>query len=258
MYIIYQYIKRKAMMNLQDLYLEVGEQLERLAEREGSEKRAAWFKQQHKGSQLNYYGISTPLVRQLIRRYKERFQQLCLTERFELAIMLYKSCFFEQATVGNSLLQLSKEDMTPDTFDSLDDVVSYFSNWASVDELCLHVMQPLLLKYREETLHLLKRWNHSENMWKRRASVVTFVWKIGSRGEFTDEVLDLCENLIWDREDLVLKGVGWALRDNMHGAKERVIEYVKSLRRKGVLSKVTLYAIEDLKDKERRCLENKT
>ena len=38
----------------------------------------------------------------------------------------------------------------------------------------------------------------------------------------------------------------------MQGAKNRVIEYVKFLRRRGVSSKVTLYAIENLKGKERK------
>jgi len=98
------------------------------------------------------------------------------------------------------------ENINPDVFDSLDKVVSHFNNWASVDRLCLHVMQPLLLKYREESLRLLRKWNRSENMWKRRASVVAFVWKIGSSGEFTDEALDLCESLIWDKEDFGFKG----------------------------------------------------
>lgn len=115
-------------------------------------------------------------------------------------------------------------------------------------------MQPLLLKYREETLKLLRGWNHSENVWKRRASVVTFVWKIGSSGEFTDEVLEFCENLIWDKEDLVLKGVGWALRDSMNRDRNRVSEYVKSLRRRGVSSKVTLYATENLKGEARKAI----
>ena len=239
-------------MKLQNLHLEIVKQLEKLAESEASKERIAWFKQQHKGSELRCYGIRTPQVRKLIRKYRARFQQLGLQEKFDSATMLYKSGFFEQATVGNTLLELSNENITPDVFDSLDKVVSHFNNWASVDRLCLHVMQPLLLKYPEETLRLLKKWNRSENMWKRRASVVTFVWKIGSSGEFTDEALDSCENLIWDKEDLVLKGVGWALRDNMRGAKKRIIEYVKTLRRRGVSSKVTLYAIEDLKDKERR------
>ena len=60
------------------------------------------------------------------------------------------------------------------------------------------------------------------------------------------------ENLIWDSEDLVLKGVGWALRDSIQGAKQRIIEYVKSLRSRGVSSKVTIYAIENLEGEERK------
>jgi len=238
-------------MNLRSLHSEIVEQLEKLAESEGSEEIAAWYKQQHKGSELKYYGIKTPQIRKLIGEYSERFRQLDLRERFDLAKMFYKSRFFEQSTVGDALLEFGDVSITPDAFDSLDEVVGYFSNWASVDRLCLHVMQPLL-KHREETLRLLQKWNRSENTWKRRASVVAFVWKIGSSGEFTDEALDLCENLIWDEEELVLKGVGWALRDNMQGAKNRVIEYVKFLRRRGVSSKVTLYAIENLKGKERK------
>ena len=241
-------------MKLQDLHGKVVEQLEKLAEKEASKERIAWFRQQHKGSELRFYGIKTPQVRKLIRKYSERFRQLDLQEKFRLATMFYKSGFFEQAIVGDTLLGLDKENITPDAFDSLDKVVSYFHNWASVDQLCLHVMQLLLLKYPEETLRLLKKWNHSENTWKRRASVVSFVWKIGSSGEFTEVVLEFCENLIWDKEDLVLKGVGWALRDSMNGDKNRIVEYVKSLRHRGVSSKVTLYAIENLKGKERKAV----
>lgn len=239
-------------MQIQDVYSEIVLQLEKLCETEASTSRLEWFKLQHKEPELKSYGVNTPAVRKLIKRNMSSFKELSLNEKFELAKILYDSNIFEQATVGNALLELSAENITPDVFDSLDKVVSHFNNWASVDRLCLQVIQPLLLKYREETLRLLKKWNRSENMWKRRASVVAFVWKIGSSGEFADEVLGLCENLIWDREDLVLKGVGWALRDSMNGAKKRVIEYVKSLRRRGVSSKVTLYAIENLKDKERK------
>ena len=64
--------------------------------------------------------------------------------------------------------------------------------------------------------------------------------------------LELCNNLLWDNEDLVRKGVGWALKDNMRFDKKRVVEYVKDLRRKGVSSTITLYAIRDLKGEERR------
>jgi 3-methyladenine DNA glycosylase AlkD len=77
------------------------------------------------------------------------------------------------------------------------------------------------------------------------------VRRIGACGEFTDEALEFCDNLIWDEEEIVQKGVGWALKDSLSGAKERVLDYIKELRRKGIPSTITLYAIRDLKGKER-------
>jgi 3-methyladenine DNA glycosylase AlkD len=81
--------------------------------------------------------------------------------------------------------------------------------------------------------------------------VVAFVRKIGESGEFTEEALRLCENLVGDPEDLVRKGVGWALKDVMRGDRERVLAYVKDLRRRGVSATITLYAIRDLRGAER-------
>jgi 3-methyladenine DNA glycosylase AlkD len=64
--------------------------------------------------------------------------------------------------------------------------------------------------------------------------------------------LKLCDRLVWDGEDYVRKGVGWALKDVMRGDKKKVLAYVKGLRRKGVSAVITLYAIRDLKGKERK------
>ncbi len=231
------------------LYATVVNDLEILAETKASEKRRTWFKQQHKGS-IKCYGIKTPDIRRLIKTYTHEFNQLNLKEKFELAKMFYTSNWFEQATIGDAIVEYAVKTITPAHFDLLDEVVDYFNNWASVDWLCLHGLQSLLLQYPEETILLLRKWN-SESVWKKRASVVAFVWKIGASGEFTDVILQLCDNLIWDKEDIVKKGVGWALRDALSGDKEKVIEYVKSLRQKGVSSVITLYALKDVKGKER-------
>jgi len=237
---------------IHSFYLEIAGQLEKLAENKASKARLDWFKQQHKNSTNKAYGIKAASVRKLIKNHTHQFKQLDLNDKLDLAKEFYKSRFFEQTIVGDALVEFSAESMAPANFALLDDVVSFFSNWPSVDWLCLHVMQPLLLQYKEATLELLRKWNRSENMWKRRASVVTFVRKIGSSGKFTETVLEFCDNLVWDEEDLVRKGVGWALKDSIASDKKRILEYIKSLRRKGVSSKITLYAIQDLKGKERR------
>lgn len=76
--------------------------------------------------------------------------------------------------------------------------------------------------------------------------------KIGKSGKYTDECLELAENLIDDPEDLVQKAVGWALKDTMRGDKEPVLAYIKDLRIRGKPAVITLYAIRDLKGKERK------
>jgi 3-methyladenine DNA glycosylase AlkD len=77
---------------------------------------------------------------------------------------------------------------------------------------------------------------------------------VGELGEFTEETLRLRENLIWDEEDIVRKGVGWALKDNLRSAPMRVLPYIKELRQREVSSTITLYAIRDLKGAERQAV----
>ena len=95
------------------------------------------------------------------------------------------------------------------------------------------------------------KWNLSENIWKRRASIVSFTKRLAIEKQFIDEIFHLCNNLIWDEEELIKKAVGWVLRDNMHKAKKRIIEYVKNLRKEGVSAKIILDAIQNLSSEER-------
>ena len=109
-------------MEIQDVYLEIVLQLEKMCETEASISRLEWFKLQHKELGLKSYGIRTPAVRKLLKSYMNRFQQLSLKDRFELAKMFYESNFIEQATVGDTLLELCGESMTPNHFDLLDEL----------------------------------------------------------------------------------------------------------------------------------------
>lgn len=143
-------------------------------------------------------------------------------------------------------------ELKPQKFEILNEISGYLTDWGPTDSFSLHIMQPLLRKYPSEVKKLLKKWNNSNHMWKKRSSVVTFTRKIGAEGEYVDFLLELCDNLIWEKEDLVRKAVGWALKDNMIGRnKEKVLNYVKDLRKKGVSSTITLYAIRNLKGRER-------
>jgi len=198
------------------------------------------------------YGLKTAVWRDTMRPFRPRIVALSHDERLDLAEALLGERIGELGHSGIYVLALSVRELGPPHFDRLDDIAGDLIGWSHVDGFCGGVLQPLLLAHREATLALLADWNTSSNRWKRRASVVAFTRKIGESGRFTDEALLECENLIWDEEDLVQKGVGWALKDVMRGDREQVIAYVKELRRRGVSSTITLYAIRDLRGDERR------
>jgi len=59
-------------------------------------------------------------------------------------------------------------------------------------------------------------WTHSENRWWRRAALVCTVFlnrkTLGGKGD-TPRTLAVCKVLVCDRDDMVVKGLSWALRD---------------------------------------------
>ena len=148
-------------------------------------------------------------------------------------------------------MELSINEINPKHLGLIDKYLNYFNNWGTTDWFCFRVIQPLLNKYPKDTLELIMRWNLSENLWKRRASIVSFTRKIVLKGNFIDQIFQLCNNLIWDEEDLIKKAVGWVLRDNMYQAKERIVAYIKTLRKEGVSAKIISSAIQNLSSDER-------
>ena len=217
-------------------------------------KSAKKDKKYHKYEGHRSFGIKAPILDKLLKKHKIEVNGLSCKEAFTLARMLYTNKIEETTLAGNFVLQSRINCIDKEQLSFLDKILDYFTSWSQTDDLCVDVLQTILLKFPSETLLMLKKWNHSKNMWKRRASVVVFVRKVGESGKFTKEALELCENLIWDKEDLVQKGVGWCLKDIMRANRRDVYDYIKTLRKRGVSSTIILYAIRDLKGAERKII----
>lgn len=200
----------------------------------------------HKDDQYVCYGLKTFDFHKMMKEYRSRFLEFPLEERLGLAVKLLETRIGELGHAGIYVLSISSEQLNPTHFPILDAAADNFTSWSHVDVLCTKVTPTILFNYPEQMLEFLDKWNHSPNRFKRRASVVTFIQKVAKSGKFLDDALRLCENLVWDSEDIVRKGVGWTLKVNMDYAYDRVFEYVKDLRKRGVSSTITLYAIEKL------------
>lgn len=206
----------------------------------------------HKHDEYLSYGLGASAFREILKPFRPRFLKLSLQERLELAAKFLREHVGELGHVGLHIVALSVKDLTPKHYSYLGDLCNDFRSWSHADHISLEILQPLLRKHPEKTLALCDEWSRSPNRFMRRACVVVFTRKIGKSGEYAQEMLQICNNLIWDKEDIVRKGVGWALKDNLSFAQDHVLPYIKKLRRLGVSSTITLYAIRDLKGAERK------
>ncbi len=241
-------------MHIDELYIIISKDLaeEAISKFESKEAYINWNQEINEKQGYKAYGLRVPEIDKIIKKYINQFKNLSFDERIELSQKFYKSDYITLTSFGLKLLEISLPQLTPQNFEILDVICGYLADWGPTDSFSLYIIQPLLRRYPNEVKKLLKKWNKSDYLWKKRTSVVTFARKVGAEGEFVDFLLKLCDNLIWDKEELVRKAVGWALKDNMvEKNKEKVLNYVKELRKMGVSSTITLYAIRKLKGKER-------
>ena len=88
------------------------------------------------------------------------------------------------------------------------------ADWASIDAYGILLAGPAW-KAGVLSDQDIVEWTRSDNLWRRRAALVaTVVWNSRSRGGCgdRDRTLAVCERLVNDREDMVVKAMSWALR----------------------------------------------
>lgn len=204
------------------------------------------------------YGVRAEGRKEIIRAHRKAIRGLQLDEQLELARMLIESEYGEQQSIALFILEPHHEYFSPEKFEQLDRMVRYLHGWSKIDSYTATLLRDVLFQHPDEFINLVRRWNQAEDLWLRRASVVLFTRKVAKSGQFNDVALEFCENLLYDPEVLVQKGVGWSLKDMMRSDKVRIIDYVVDLRTRGVSSVITLYAIKDIKGDERAKILGRT
>ena len=102
-------------------------------------------------------------------------------------------------------------------------------NWASVDAYCWLVAGPAWLEGRVDD-GTIERWARSEDRWWRRAALVCTTalnkMSLGGRGDAA-RTLKMCRMLAADHDDMVVKGLSWALRELAPRDREAVAGFLE-------------------------------
>jgi len=97
----------------------------------------------------------------------------------------------------------------------LEELGQGINSWWTVDSFARNLSGPAWLsgQINDDVIH---RWAESDDLWWRRAALVSTVAlntrSYGGYGD-TPRTLAVCRKLVGDHEDMVVKGLSWALRE---------------------------------------------
>lgn len=230
-------------------------ELARLARPAGAFDASRYFRDAHN---LGFYNVGTDGVRNMakaiVRVHRDTWT---IHEALAFADALIQDRFLEAKGVGIEALACYRREFTPAMLSAWKRWLTrnHAANWATTDSMCGSLIGPLLVAHPELAARVAM-WSRDRNLWVRRASIVGLI-PLARRGRGLHRVYGVARRLHSDREDLIQKAVGWALREAGKADMSRLERYLRANGAK--IPRTTLrYAIERFPTAKRRTLLEET
>jgi 3-methyladenine DNA glycosylase AlkD len=161
--------------------------------------------------QFPYYGIKSPLRREILRGFLKEYGSPAVTNLPELAQALWELPQREhQYNALDILIRLQKK-LQPDFLPTLHWLITTKSWWDTVDALASNVSGTLFANFPEEGATAVQQWRSVENIWLRRT---TLLHQLKYKDKTNAPLLfSLIEENLDDDEFFIQKAIGWALRE---------------------------------------------
>lgn len=215
--------------------------IRRLSRPAGDFDASRYFRGEHN---LGFYNTGTGPMRALAREiYAAHRDRWSLDDALAFADALMPDRYLETKAIGIEVVARYRKDFSPPMLARCKRwlVNSYSANWATTDTMCGALIGPLLVKH-PELISRLGAWSRHRNMWVRRASIVGLLHPM-RQGHTIDLVYEIAARLHADKEDLIQKAVGWALREAGKVDQARLERYLRA--NVAVIPRTTFrYAIE--------------
>jgi 3-methyladenine DNA glycosylase AlkD len=171
---------------------------------------------------------TTPALRSLRREYSKRLKTMPAEDVVAIASALIANRRLHRF-FGDELIAVRPDALATLNRAKLEGLGSGMSSWDQVDCFASYLSGPTWRNgyIGDEAIH---EWAHSRDRWWRRAALVSTVpLNVKARGGRGDarRTLRVCELLIDDRDEMVVKALSWALRalvDREPGAVRQFIE----------------------------------
>ncbi len=193
---------------------------------------------------VTVYGVKSATVQKISKEIYAEIKEKPKAEIFALCEELWQSGYMEESFVACVWSEKLGKKMDTADFEILERwIKNYVSNWASCDTLCNHTVGDFVMLY-PGFIEKLKEFARSENRWVKRASAVSLIIP-ARKGLFLNDIFEIADILLLDKDDMVQKGYGWMLKAASQAHQQHVFNYVTS--KKTAMPRTALrYAIEKM------------
>ena len=178
---------------------------------------------------MKYLGVRSPEMKKLIKSWWEEIGNCTPEDLIAFAKKLVETRILECNMVACELLWKNKKALRLIRLKDIEDLGQNIDNWVSVDMLSVMISGWAWRENQISNEDVLS-WLKSDNRWWRRTAVVSTVplnlRSCGGTGDAKRTLL-ICEQVVDDRDDMIVKALSWSLRELSKSDKPAVEAFMK-------------------------------
>jgi 3-methyladenine DNA glycosylase AlkD len=190
-------------------------------------------------------GVRTSTMRAIAKDHYPEVKDLPINSLLDIADEFLAIGTVEHRCIALVWAFKRKKDLQPTHYKRLENwLATYIHDWSGCDQLCTEVFGDYMKRYPGFAQHTIT-WAKSENRWMRRAAAVIHIPSLREDAQHLHILFQVAEILLPDRDDLVQKGYGWALKEATEAKEAETLAFIMQHRKE--MSRTALrYAIEKL------------
>jgi 3-methyladenine DNA glycosylase AlkD len=177
-------------------------------------------------NQFEFFGISMPKRKDILRQFKSNHKLTCNPQFFELINQLWIDPHREMQYIALELLASMVTKLDARHMPMIETLILTKSWWDTVDSLAPNIAGAIFKKDSECRNNYVYNWMSDSNIWLQRSSII---FQLKYKLE-TDWNL-MCEAILRNdtsKEFFVRKGQGWALRQYSKFNPSAVVHFVEA------------------------------
>lgn len=196
------------------------------------------------------YGVTVPKLRQLAKEYKCKLKNIDYESLLKTADKLFADKNREEILFIIFLLSNYNKEKENISWYRISRWIKHIDNWETCDQLSSNIVTDIIIKNIELSKEL-EALATSDNFWLRRFAIATVANMNHGGRQYPILTFDISKILLTDKEKMVIKAVGWAIREISKDCPNETIKFLNE--NENIISKSLLKESTELlppKDKK--------